>query len=565
MREIGHIGRIGACAALLAAAFACAPASVGAEIRPADPIVITGADAPSLLGAAPNAILAFRRTAAGTWEQIPVQVDERAVVSLKKVYGDTSNATDVTALEYTDPGTFTGPDPHPSLDANDEIALMARDSGERYVVSGDPTGTLGTGLELRVTDPLDSSSLGYVYLYRGDGSRDPGAGHSYVTYDFGLVSGDYKSTYRRGVGDSPNGPNPENTSVTTPYYADHFSDRWVQDGIQITIPGSSGVDILDRHKNLFAPGVCGRSEDTFSAAEGAFIVNKNGPVRAIRGYLGANSGPYTQRVEIFYDRRQDIRTNLRVHQIGMVMDFFDYSPAASGMTYRNALNPGGVTIDGIPDTVTAGPALYEQVSGPQGGMSIISGIDTDMPVTLSSYYLDDSTPSVTQCTGDSAAYGSSGSYITAGIDNTDPRLTPAGHHLTSDRILYFEPPTIGPDQAQARAAQIAYPLRVTEGTPPAPKRKPRIRVRRYGRARIFLTGTICPGGGSRPVAKLQRRARNRAFPSIRRLRLTKGKACWRFKARVARRTAAYRVSVAGNSDILRQTSRTIAVRRPRRR
>ena len=102
------------------------------------------------------------------------------------------------------------------------------------------------------------------------------------------------------------------------------------------------MDILDRAKAQFAPGNCGRSEDTFNDAEGAFIANKSGPVRAIRSYIGANSGPLTQREHIFYERREDIRTFLRVHAIPGIMDYFDYSPAASGMTYKNNVNTGGV-------------------------------------------------------------------------------------------------------------------------------------------------------------------------------------------------------------------------------
>src|SRR3712207_7012288 len=51
-------------------------------------------------------------------------------------------------------------------------------------------------------------------------------------------------------------------------------------------------------------------------------------------------------------------------------DFFDYSSAASGMTYRNNLNTGGVTIDGNPDSVVNGRLTWESVDGPQGGLSI---------------------------------------------------------------------------------------------------------------------------------------------------------------------------------------------------
>ena len=47
---------------------------------------------------------------------------------------------------------------------------------------------------------------------------------------------------------------------------------------------------------------------------------------------------------------------MRVHDIaGGVTFALDYSPAASGMVYRNDANPAGVTIDGVPDTVTPGP------------------------------------------------------------------------------------------------------------------------------------------------------------------------------------------------------------------
>ena len=62
-------------------------------------------------------------------------------------------------------------------------------------------------------------------------------------------------------------------------------------------------------------------------------------MRAIRSYIGANSGPLTQRDHIFYARREDIRTFLRVHAIPGVLDFFDYSSAAIGMTYRNNATP----------------------------------------------------------------------------------------------------------------------------------------------------------------------------------------------------------------------------------
>jgi hypothetical protein len=425
--------------------------AVGLQTRPADPVVLAGSRLPSLAGAPPRRVVAFRW--ARGWQQVPVQVDERAQVDLGAAY-DQSPAG-VTTLAYTDAGTFIGPDPTPSLDANDQVAMMSRDSGAKAVGDRNPSGTVaGSGVELRVRDPLAQGNVGYLYLFRSRGGRDPSAGHHYVDYDFRLLSGDYKETY-----DTGSGPNPENTTVDSPYYDQHFSDRWIDDQLRLHAGPATGVDILDRHKNLFAPGNCVRSEDTFSAAEGAFVTNKSGPVRAIRSYVGANSGPYTERRHIFYDRREDITTFLRVHQIPGVMDFFDYSPAASGMTYRNTLNPGGVRINGVPDSPTAGQFTWEQVSGSQGGMSIVNSFVADTPLTIGSYYLDDSTPAETQCTGDGTAYGASGLRVTSSIPNTDPRLGSAAH-VTGTRYLYFGPPMLAANAAATQAQRIATPLKV---------------------------------------------------------------------------------------------------------
>jgi hypothetical protein len=428
--------------------------AVGLQTRPADPVVLTGARLPTLVGTAPQRVVAFRWT--GSWQQVPVQVDERATLDLGKAYNQPPAG--VTALTYTDPNTFVGPDPNLNLDGNDEVAMMSRDSGSRATTSADPAGTVvGSGVELQVRDPLATGQVGYLYLFKSKGALDPSAGRQYVHYVFRLLSGGYKQTY-----DLASGPNPENSTVNSPYYGQHFSDRWIDDALRLHAGGATGADILDRHKNLFAPGNCVRSEDTFSSGEGAFVINKSGPVRAIRTYVGANSGPYTEREHVFYDRREDITTFLRVHQIPGVMDFFDYSPAASGMTYRNSLNTAGVRIDGVPDHPAAGRWTWEQVSGPQGGLSMVPSLNADTPLTVTSYYLDDSSPGggvEQQCTGDAFAYGASGLRVTSSIPNTDPRLGPAAH-LTARRYMYFGPPSIAPTDAQTKAKRIGSPLTV---------------------------------------------------------------------------------------------------------
>ncbi len=434
--------------------------------RPYDPVVLAGQDVPTLIGVAPSNIVAFRYDIG--WQQIPVQADERDTRDLGNIYnaacpgGSAAGQAytppcGVTELVYTDPNTFTGPDSNPSFDSNDEIAFMAKDAGGVAPGAlGLPSGVVsGTGVQVTINDALDSST-GYVYLFRSSGSLDPGAGQQYVSYNFGLLSGSYLSTYN-----TFNGPNPENSNVTTPHYTHHFSDRWISDALTITVGGSTGVDILDRHKDLFFPGYCGRSEDTFVDGEGAFIVNKSGPVRAIRSYVGANSGPLTERNHIFYAQREDIRTDLRVHAIPSIIDFFDYSPAASGMTYYDSLNTGGVTIDGNPDTVTAGAITWELVTGAQGSLVIAAGLATNIPgFAYTSYYLDDTTPAETQCTGDAFAYGASGVWVNQTIPCTDPALS-CTNFLRANRTLYYGAPGVTVANAQTLFNDSAVPLTYT--------------------------------------------------------------------------------------------------------
>ncbi len=410
------------------------PAAHGnALARERDPLVLTGAQIPGLNGVAPDRIVAFRFEAG--WVQIPVQVDERAVVDWGTIYH--TFPTGFTVLTYTDPGTFTGPDPNPAFDADDELVLMGKDAGDAAAPGNAPAGVvIGSGVELTITNPL-TGATGRAYLFESDGSLDPGAGENRVSYNFVLLSGDYKDTYNLDAG-----PNPEDSIARTEAYGVHFADRWIRDETNVTRDGATGADILDRHKPLFAPGDCTRSEETFSNGEGAFIVNRTGPLRALRGYVGANSGPTTYRIHAFYESREDLFTALRVHPIGGIMDYFDYSPAAAGMVYRDDLNPAGVLVDGNPDQVTAGQFAWEMVTGDPGTLAMTSLLRTDIAgFTYTLYYSDDTTPPATQCTGDPYEYGASGFWRNGGIPNTDPILGPY-KILELTRVIAYG----GPDQ-----------------------------------------------------------------------------------------------------------------------
>src|SRR5215207_7780789 len=123
------------------AAPAAASAAQGIPGREADPVVLTGADATPLIGAPPGRVVAFSYD--GGWKQVPVQVDERAMVDYAAVRdGYQTAGRPFSHLAYTDPGTLAGPDPDPAFDADDEIAAMAFDSGEDASGQSDPPGVV---------------------------------------------------------------------------------------------------------------------------------------------------------------------------------------------------------------------------------------------------------------------------------------------------------------------------------------------------------------------------------------------------------------------------------------
>ena len=98
--------------------------------RPADPVVMTGAQLPALRDVAAGDVVAFRWV--NGWDQVPVQVDERKQVDLGAVYNGTPMGFATTV--YADPGTFTGADANANVDADDEVAFMAKDVGPRGAV-----------------------------------------------------------------------------------------------------------------------------------------------------------------------------------------------------------------------------------------------------------------------------------------------------------------------------------------------------------------------------------------------------------------------------------------------
>ncbi len=458
----------------------------GALDRDADPVVLRGAQLPGLAAVQAEDVVAFARRD-DAWVQIPLQVDERAVVDFCEIYGKSSGRWGagtppcktnkvITTLFYTDPGTFTGPDPDPLLDGDDEVVFMARDAGGRAGEWSDPAGVVeGSGVELTLTDGDDTA---WVYLFeREDASLDPGAGAQYVTYDFVLEGGvDYKTGYALdgpscgGDDQTCNPASTEDSTIQGANYVRHFSARWLSDDLRITEGDATGVDILDVDQARFSPDSCGRHVLTFSTAEGAFVVNKSGPVRALRSYLGANSGPLTQRIHRFYDKREDVSTHLRVHSLSSgIMVLLDYSDEARGMTYANDSNPMGVTIDGVPDDVNQSAAPdWEIVTGPQGTLVMTTTMDITLdPSRLEGYWNDDEDTTLSQCdtstildAPDAQALGTSGTWYKGRLEDTDPK-NGATEHFVGHRTMYFREPELAREDALELVAHARDPIAAT--------------------------------------------------------------------------------------------------------
>jgi len=460
---------------LVAAGGLVACDDVNSVARPTAPVVMTGAELPGLTGLAPGRIVAFKHSlvnAEPTWTQVPVQVDQRKVVNFgtKPASNTTAGTTgtvygggsSVSALQYADPNTFVGADSDPGFDADDELVFMVSDGGgkPRNDQRTEPAGVVpGSGVAVQFDDPVTPGKKGWVYLFESSGSLDPAAGKDYVDYKFNLTSGAYKTTYKRA-----DGPNPETSKVITDTYEIGFGDRWIEDTWKVKAGGATGVDVLDGHKNQFAVNYCGRSNATFSDEEGAFIANIDGPVRAIRSYVGANSGPLTERTHLMYRDREDVITNLRVHNIPGVMDFLDYSAAAQGMTYRSSTAPGGVTIDGVNDSIPTAPPTWEAVDGPQGQIRTHSTTSSSVALTLEMFYRDQTSPPEGQCWGDGSFLGASGTSVVSAIPNTDPRTSPSDT-LESRRVTEFSGPAADPStiagDAAAWATNLDTPLTTT--------------------------------------------------------------------------------------------------------
>lgn len=495
--------------------FGAAQASAGLEQRAGDPVVLKGSDLPGIVGTQPSQIVGFK-WAGGSWVQIPVQVDERHTISVRQLYPDAAGGNPYIAspasfdLEvYADEKTRSGADADATFDNDDEFVFMGGDAGGVAPAgTAAPAGVDGqSGVKFTVEDQVSSGS-GAVYLFKSTGGLNPSAGEDYVKYEFKLTNLGPGQTLLNDYG-YVHSTNPEDSTVTTDNYELHSFDRWMEDELKVKAGNSSGVDILDREVAQATKNVCVRSEYTFSGRwtedswagndsstddEGTYIVAKDGPVRALRSYMGANSGPFVQREHIYYANQEKNTVFLRVHPMTDLYAWTDYAPSAIGMTYRDMKNTGGVPVDGNPDVlvpttsadIADGAYGWQQLSGSQGSVSTVVGADTDIPAAnFGNYYLDESAPSggaETQCGGDGKSIGASGFGILGPVTpNTDPR-NPPFNNLTVKRTRYFGPPSDGATEGENYKNRVEKPLAGTATASPLGSGVKKLKVKLAGKA-----------------------------------------------------------------------------------
>ncbi|NJL77415.1 MAG: T9SS type A sorting domain-containing protein [Saprospiraceae bacterium] len=443
-----------------------------AQDRNQDPVVLRGNVVPCMVGIAPNNIVAFRFN--GSWQQIPMQVDEIVVKDIKTPYGPndcvdrSSENVAWTAEFYADDNTYTGSDNDLSFDSNDELVFMAKDAGQKSNTNACPNGVISSSkCEITVRDPLNNTIWGYVYLFQQNGTLQQSAGKSYVSYNYSYKD-NYKNTYKVCVFSGTNN-NPENSLVSTSEYEVGFSQRWVEDVLRIKAGGANQKDILDRHQIFINESACNRNEQVFSDGKGPIITNKVGPVRAIRSVMGAASGTFTEEVIRFTQYRADYTIYYRLHTANGYNDVFDFSSDAIGMTYYNNRNTQGVTINGNQDNIDISQVNnWELITGAQGSLVTSFSYKTDIRLgteqqyqsgsvqgNVRAYYSDAGTAARYTCTGDGRQYGSTG-FALETDQCTDPRADFDDYpecqpqfvkFFTEQRIHYYLAPNLNTTQA----------------------------------------------------------------------------------------------------------------------
>jgi hypothetical protein len=332
-------------AAILAAAASHAGPQTRDLTRSEDYILLTGADVPSLLDSDPHDLHLYAYGPAG-FRAVPFQIDKR----------DSEGRYVLPNETIRDPlrdGT--------RLDSNDELVFMIKDAGDRRPGGAWVDGAV-RGLELELNDPLDGGRT-WAYLFERPGRESPETA-DYIGYrkeedqEF-IISDNYHYIAWLGV----QGP--------------HL--------LKLRRPdGSWGRDILEGQKmGMVAELLQGAIPVRVPEGE----INKrhigviDGPVRLIRGemtfvrvkIIGLDFVTETFFADYFNGRVSPMRVNFpfTVSKMFLNVEFyqcFRFNDAIHGSIFQSSENPGGIMLDGIPETDVdiTGDNTYWEVIGPEG-------------------------------------------------------------------------------------------------------------------------------------------------------------------------------------------------------
>jgi hypothetical protein len=359
-----------------------------------DPLVITGASVPGLLGVPAGGVRAYR------WEgsafvEVAAQVDERVLRSWSPLATELSYVFDhwgagMAVADDVDPG---------AIDDDDEIALYAGDAGP---LAPDGAWVAGAGdrrQEVFLADPLDGGR-GAIYLFTFP-SPPPSS----------LPPIDYQLT----------DTTTDQATINAPGYRAHYANRWALDETSVAGCGGFCADLIDRFKGRAMDLVTGENEDDW--ADGSdYVGDRTGPVRALREVKGAQSGVDTTYIGEFYRDRWVNTDYLRVHPIIGIWRYLDYHQDMANLRYDDGRS-ADVPVDGIPDIVDPEvPDCYQvtsysdQISSAMGSLvNLIQELDTSAVMggagDIDWYYRDDA--SFDDGTGDSprSAWGNAGVHV----------------------------------------------------------------------------------------------------------------------------------------------------------
>ncbi|HSH05852.1 MAG TPA: hypothetical protein VLL52_25265 [Anaerolineae bacterium] len=326
--------------------------------RPADPVIVSGADLPAFVGE-PIADLRLYADINGSLSPIPFQVDE---VMSTGVYTATGGDDDDGGLAL--------------FDSNDELVFMAFDGGE-VVDCGVSTAVVGDSHsrhEIAIQDPLDGMALSYAYLYTETVLTVSGA--SYINWDEGV---------QRGT----------TVSYTVQFGAASGTPFVGVDRLQV-----GGVELLDRQKLQLEAEVdfgfgCGFTapltvnEETVVTTLGidpTIRFATTGPVRAVNGTVGNASSLY----QALFETSLELAPTAPICDVSLVRTSFDWLNGEVS-DYRDG-NGGTAVIDGI----GGGEGIdgsnvtdWYQVEGDGGGFVLAVKELVPGAGSAATYYTDD--------------------------------------------------------------------------------------------------------------------------------------------------------------------------------